>query len=344
MNPVEKLLRGVDRWQQRHKPSAFAYGVVKKYGDDNAGQLAASLTHTGFVTLFPLLLVLTTILGLVAAGDPPLRHSVSNAVAGQFPLIGKQITENVSTLKQTSVIGLIVGLIVVIWGTSGLAQSAMFAMAQVWNVPGPKRPGYVQRLERAGLFLVGLLIGVVATTGLASVNTFSHQSPVLLAGADALAVLANVGMYMLAFRVLTPAGVPTSNLLPGAVIAGVLWTALQAGGALVIKHYLHSESVYHIFAIVLALIAWIYLLVQITLYSAEVNVVLARRLYPRSILQPPLTEADRAALALQPLQNQRRAEQHIEVTFTDRPDGQPAPASTPQVPGDVSPPAANGEH
>jgi uncharacterized BrkB/YihY/UPF0761 family membrane protein len=84
MNIAERALRRVDRLQQRHKPSAFAFGVAKKYGDDNAGQLAASLTHAGFVTLFPLLLVLTTILGLVAAGDPALRHSVSNAVAGQF--------------------------------------------------------------------------------------------------------------------------------------------------------------------------------------------------------------------------------------------------------------------
>src|SRR6185437_2615604 len=134
-----------------------------------------------------------------------------------FPLIGKQVTENVTTLRQSSLIGLVVGLIIVIWGTSGLAQSAMFAMAQVWNVPGPARPGYLQRLGRSGLFLVGLLIGVVATTGLASISTFSHQSPALLVGADALAVLANVGMYTLAFRVLTPAGVHSRDLLPGAI-------------------------------------------------------------------------------------------------------------------------------
>lgn len=320
MNPIEKALRGVDRWQQRHKFTAFTFGVIKKYGDDNAGQLAASLTYTGFVTLFPLLLVLTTIVGLVSAADPSLRHSVSNAVAGQFPLIGKQLTENVSTLQRSSLIGLVVGLLVMIWGTSGLAQSAMFAMAQVWNIPGPDRPGYVQRLGRSGLFLVGLLVGVIATTGLASLNAFSHRIPVLLAAADVLAVLVNVGMYILAFRVLTPKGVPARNLLPGACVAAVLWTALQTGGALVVKHYLHSESVYHVFALVLSLIAWIYLLVQITMYSAEINVVLARRLYPRSMLQPPLTEPDRAALALQPLQNQRRPEQRIEVTFTDCPE------------------------
>jgi YihY family inner membrane protein len=333
MNFAERALRRVDHWQQRRKPTAFVFGVIKKYGDDNAGQLAASLTHTGFVTFFPLLLVLATVLGLVAAVDPGLRHSVDSAVAAQFPLIGKQLTGNVGALKRSSLIGLIVGLLAVIWGTSGLAQSAMFAMAQVWNVPGPQRPGYLQRLGRAGLFLLGLLIGVVATTGLASLSAFGQRNPAIIGGADALAVVVNVGMYAFGFRVLTPKGIPARNLLPGAVVAGILWTALQAGGAVVIKHYLHSESVYHIFAIVLALIAWIYLLVEITLYSAEVNVVLARRLYPRSMLQPPLTEADRAALALLPLQNQRRKEQHIEVTFTDRQDDQETAGGTPQVPG-----------
>ncbi len=339
MNPVERVLRGVDRWQQRHKPAAFTFGVVKKYGDDNAGQLAASLTHTGFLTLFPMLLVLTTVLGLVAASHPALRHSVVNAVSGQFPAIGKQLTGNVGALKRSSLIGLIVGLLLAIWGTTGLAQSAMFAMAQVWNIPGPHRPGYVQRLGRSGLFLVGLLIGVVATTGLASLSAFVHQNGAVIVAADALAAVVNVGMFLFAFRVLTPKGVPGRDLVPGAIIAGILWTALQAFGTIVVKHYLSSESVYHIFGLVLALIAWIYLLVQIMLYCAELNVVLVRRLYPRSLLQPPLTEADRAALALQPLQNQRREEQQVQVTFDDRAEGGAPTGGTPQVPEDVSPPA-----
>lgn len=339
MNPAERILRSVDRWQQSHKPAAFTFGVFKKYGDDNAGQLAASLTYTGFITLFPLLLVLTTILGLVAASHPSLRHSVDNAVAGQFPLIGKQLTGNVGALRKSSFIGLIVGLVLAIWGTSGLAQSAMFTMAQIWNIPGPQRPGYLQRLGRSGLFLLGLLIGVVATTGLASLSAVGQQNPGISVAAVALAVVVNIGMFIFAYRVLTPKGVPVRALVPGAIIAGLGWTVLQAAGALVIKHYLGSESVYHIFALVLALIAWIYLLVQIMLYSAELNVVLVRHLYPRSMLQPPLTEADRAALALQPLQNQRREEQQIQVTFADREDGEAAPDRTPQVPGDVSPPA-----
>ncbi len=129
-----------------------------------------------------------------------------------------------------------------------------------------------------------------------------------------------MGMYVLAFRVLTPKVIAIGDLIPGAMVAGVAWTVLQAGGTLVVGHFLKSGSVYGIFAIVLSLLAWLYLVINVTVYAAEINVVRVRRLWPRSLVQPPLTEADRAALALQPMQNQRIDEQQIAVTFDDQPD------------------------
>jgi YihY family inner membrane protein len=297
VNPVEKLIRRVDRWQQRHVVTAFSFGVIKKYGDDNGSQLAASLSHTAFVSLFPLLLVLTTILGFVAAGNPALRHQVVSAVAGQFPVISDRLSHNIPQLRRSSLIGLIAGLLFALWGSSGLAQSAMFAMAQVWNLPGQDRPGYLQRLGRAGLFLLVLGSGVIVTTLLTGFGAFGNTSPALAILAEALATAANVGMYVIGFRVLTPKAVPVRKLIPGAVVAGVGWTILQAAGTQLVKHFLHTDSVYGIFAIVLSLVAWIYLVVEITIYAAEVNVVLDLRLWPRSIVQPPLTPADRLALS-----------------------------------------------
>lgn len=317
MNAVERLVRRVDGWQQRHKATAFSYAVVKKYGDDNAGQLVTGLAHTAFVSLFPLLLVLVTILGLVASGDPALRHDVVHAVSDQIPLIGQTLTGHVKELRKSSVIGLIIGLAVALWGTTGLAQNGMFAMAQVWNVPGPERPGYLQRLGRTGLFFAVLLVGVLITTGLSSLSAFGSHSGLIVAGAEVLALAANMAMYLAGYRVLTPKIVPLKRLVPGAMLAGIAWTALQAAGALVVSHFLKSTSIYGVFSIVLALLAWIYLVIQVTIYAAEVNVVLARRLWPRSIVQPPLTAADREVLALQSLQNQRREDQHVTVTFTD---------------------------
>ena len=253
MNPVERVIRRVDATQQRHTPLAFVYGVIKKFGDDNGGVLVSNLAYSAFVSLFPLLLVLVTILGYVASVEPSFRTDVLNAVAGQVPLIGHTLTENVHQLQRASITGLIVGLLLLIWGATGLAQAGLFTMEQVWNLPGPKRPGYVQRLGRAALFLCLLGGGVIVTTLLASLNTYGqsvasrlhigHSAAVLVVLAEVLTAAFSAGMYLGAFRALTPKGVPTRNLLPGAVAGGVLWTVLQVLGTYLVHHFLHSDSV-----------------------------------------------------------------------------------------------------
>ena len=343
MNPVERVIRKVDAGQQRHTPTAFVFGVIKKYGDDNGGVLVSNLAYSAFVSLFPLLLVLVTILGLVASVDPAFKADVLKAVAHQVPQIGNQLTHNVQGLKRSSKIGLIVGIVGLIWGSAGLAQSGLFTMEQVWNLPGPKRPGYVQRLGRAGLFLCLLGGGVIVTTGLSGLPNYVHNLGI---GSEILVALVtaafSAGMYLGAFRALTPKGVPTRDLLPGAITGGILWTVLQDLGTYLVHHFLRGDSVYGVFGMVLGLLAWVYLATEITVYSAEINVVLSRRLWPRSIVQPPLTEADRHGMALQALQAQRRPEEHIEVTFDDRPADTAAPARTPQTPDEVAPPARAG--
>jgi YihY family inner membrane protein len=339
VNPIERGLHRLDQAQQRHTPSAFAVGVVRKYADDNGGALAGNLAHSAFVSVFPLLLVLVTILGLVSSLDPALHGQVYSAVNQQFPLVGKQLTGNVGTLQRSSVIGLVVGVLGLLWGGTRLARAGLFTMAQVWNLPGPARPRYLPRLGRCLLFLGVLGIGVIATTLLTTLGLSGRHVPGLVVLAELLAAAVNIGLYFTSFRVLTAKGVPSRALLPGAVTGGVAWTLLQLSGGYLAHHYLHSDSAYNVFASVLGLVAWLYLTVQVTVFAAEVNVVLARRLWPRTIAPPPLTEADRSSMALQALQNQRRPEQHVSVTFDDRPRGQRPDPRTPRTPAQVRPPA-----
>jgi YihY family inner membrane protein len=340
MNQVERAIRKVDATQRRFTPTAFVFGVMKKYGDDNGGVLVSNLAYSSFVSIFPLLLVLVTVLGLVFTSvDPAVKTDVLKAVANQVPLIGTTLEENIHQLRRASVIGLIIGLVGLIWGATGLAQAGLFTMEQVWNLPGSYRPGYVPRLGRAVLFLGLLGAGVVVTTGLTSLNDYVFKG----FGLDFLWVVVtaafNVGMYIGAFRVLTPKAVPTHDLIRGAIAGGILYTVLQEVGVYLLHHYLHSDSAYGVFATVLGLLAYIYLAVEITVYSAEINVVLSRRLWPRAMVQPPLTEADRHSMALQALQNERRPEQDVEVTFNDREPGQDGPASTPRTTDEIAPPA-----
>jgi uncharacterized BrkB/YihY/UPF0761 family membrane protein len=170
-------------------------------------------------------------------------------------------------------------------------------------------------------------LGVVATTALASLPSLGGHTPLFGLANLAAPAAVNTALFLVAFRVLTPRQIPTGQLLVGAAVAGVLFTLLQAVGGYLVGHNLkHAQAVYGFFAIVLGLMSWLFLSAQVTLYGAEVNVVRARRLWPRSILQPPLTQADQRALTDLAKQEERRPEQAINVQFTPQasdpdPDG-----------------------
>ena len=140
MNPVEKAIRTVDATQRRSTPPAFVFGVVKKYGDDNGSVLVSNLAYSAFVSMFPLLLVLVTILGLIASANPSFRAHALSAVAGQVPLIGQPLTGNVHELKRASVIGLIVGLVGLIWGSPAWPSPACSPWSRCGTCRDPPGP------------------------------------------------------------------------------------------------------------------------------------------------------------------------------------------------------------
>jgi YihY family inner membrane protein len=317
MNSAERVARSFDGWQQSHTVTAFIFGVVKKFGDDDAGVLAANLAFVAFGAIFPLLLLLITVLGLVLAGDAHLRDEVLRSALAQFPVIGTELGRNIHALKARSTPALIVSVGGLLWTSIGLSQAGLFTMAQVWNVPGPDRPDYVHRLLRSVAFLGVMAVGLAVTTGLASFGN-SGTNPAFAVGAAVLAGLVNIGQYLLAFRALTPSMVATRKLWPGAVAGGIAWTLLQVLGGYLVAHQLRGASeVYGTFAMVLGLLAWVFLGVRVTIYAAEVNTVVDRHLWPRSIVQPPLTEADRTSLRLHAEADQRRPEEQVHVSFAD---------------------------
>lgn len=313
VNPIERALRSLDGVQQRNRVAGLLFGVVKKYGDDRGPALAALLTHYGFMSLFPLLLVFTTILGFV--GNADLQHTVVGDTLKQFPVYGQQLG-NVAHPLSGSAPGLAFGLLALLYGALGAAQSAQHAMAQVWNVPGVVRPGFAPRLARGLVFFVALGLAIVLTAALAGVATANGQRTIMRLAFSVAGLLINAGLYMVAFRILTPKTIRTGQLVPGAIVAGVGYTLLVTAGTALVQHQLrHAQVVYGQFGFVLGLIGWLYLVSQLTLYAAELNVVRSRRLWPRSIIQPPLTEADQQVLHDIARQEERRPEQRVGVGF-----------------------------
>jgi YihY family inner membrane protein len=327
MTGIERVVRRVDAFQQAHQPFSFLFAVNKKAGDDNAGPLIANLSYVGFLSVFPLLLLAVTVLQILAGSYPGIHATLDRSVVAQMPIIGDQLVAHVAPLHRTNVVGLVVGLLGLLWGSTGLSGAGMFTMAQLWNVPGVDRPNFLKRLGRSGLFLVMMAVDLAVTGLLAGFGTYGRHDGWLVAASEILSGVVNVAAYFVAFRILTPHAVRTRRLLPGAAVGGVAWTALLALGGYLIGHDLrHDTAVYGFFAYVLGLVAWVYLAARIFVYAAEINVVIAYRLWPRSIVSPPLTEADRRSLSLQATANRRRTEQLVEVRWS-------GPPATPDLAG-----------
>jgi YihY family inner membrane protein len=310
------VLRRLDRFQQRRPAAGFPIAVAKKFADDEAGSLAALIAYYGFLSMFPLLLALTTILARVLQDNPELQARILDSTLSQFPVIGDQIRQNVHSLRGSGV-ALAVGVGGALWGGMGVMRTAGNAMDEVWEVPKRDRPRFVRALLRAAGMLVVIGGGIVATTVLSGFGTATATTlPLRLAGV-VLAAVVNIAVFLLGFRVLTVRDVGWRQLLPGAVTAGVGWQVLQGLGSYYVTHQLRGASqTYGMFAVVIGLLSWLYLLAQLLLFAAEINVVRATKLWPRS-LAGELTDADRRAYAAYAEVEERRHDEDVGVGFTN---------------------------
>jgi YihY family inner membrane protein len=316
MNVVERLARKADTMQQGIRPVAFAVGVFKKFGDDRGGSLAALLTFYGFLSLFPLLLLLVTILGFFNGSEHSFVQRVENSAFSQFPVVGTKLSTNIHGLQGRSVFGLVVGILFVLWGSQGALQTAQYAQAEIWNIPGVNRPSFWARLGRTALMTLVLGLFLLVSTVLAGLVTIGHHGAWAVVGAVVVSLVVNIGLFVVAFRLLTPKQIPWRDMVPGAIVGAAGWTVLQYLGGVLVEHSLRNTSKeYGTFALVLGLVSFLFLAAQVTLYASELNVVRARHLWPRGMVQPPLTTADKEVLSSIALEGQRRPEQYVSTGF-----------------------------
>jgi membrane protein len=318
MQQLQRLLQAVDRWQQRHRWLAFPVAVVKKFGEDQAGQRAALLAYYGFFSLFPLLLVAVTVLGFVLQGRADLGQRIVDSAVAQFPVIGGEISRSVDQSRlRGSGLALAVGVALALWGGLGVAEAAQSAMNGIWNVPRRRYPSFLLRRLRGLAWLVilggGLLLASLVS-GFAAAADTAWSGPAGVAAATAV----NIALFLVGFRVLTVRNVSLRSLLPGALLAGLAWAVLQwLGGWYVARQLSRAGATYGTFALVIGLLSWLYLASTVTLLAAELNVVLVRRLWPRSLAPPPLREPDERVLEGLAKQEERLPSQRVEVSFDE---------------------------
>jgi membrane protein len=318
---VGKIVSWADDFQRRHSFVGFPYAVIKKYGDDEAANRGALITYYGFLSLFPLLLVLTSVLQLLFRSESHFREQVISKLVKYFPVVGSQLESNIHTFHRAG-LALIIGILITLYGARGGAMAFRNTLNHIWQIPRPQRGGFPLNIVKslAIIFIAGA--GLILATVLSSFATSLGHSLLFSAFAVLISTFILLWMFMLIFNLsISTSRISYSDFLYGSITAAVGIQILQVLGGFIITHQLKNlTSLYGTFALVLGILFWIYLQVQIVLYAAEVDTVRVLKLWPRSLVAEQLTTADKKAYSLYAKKERYQPEppEEIEVRFEQK--------------------------
>jgi YihY family inner membrane protein len=286
---INRLIKRIDNYQQRRRVLAFSYAVIKKYGEDGAGQQAALLTYYAFLSLFPLLLVLTTVTDSLVGTNSHLQTKVISGLTNYFPLMGSQLTTHVHSLRGSG-LALVAGILFTLYGTRGVADAFRHGVQHLWGVPKHEADGFPKSLIKSlSLIIIGGLGFILASLAAGFTSAAGHGLAF-----HALTLLVNLFIlfWLFSFLINTalPRHVTMKEIRLGAAVSAVGLVILQSlGGYIVTRELKGLDALYSYFAIALGLLFWIYLQAQILYYSVEIAVVNSRQLWPRSLreVSPP---------------------------------------------------------
>ena len=278
-------LRALDAAQQQQPWLALPLAVIKKLNDEGGGQLAGLIAYYAFCSLFPLLLVVVSILGLLVHGDTTLQQQILKSSLASFPVIGDQIRTNVASLSVGGV-PLVIGIVLALLAGLGVTRATQTAQDRLWGVTPDARNSWLRTRGR-GLALLGVIGSAnIATTVLDGlIVAGSPKGTLATLGALIGSIALDFGLFVAVFVLMTSYPARVREILPGAIFATVAWELLQhAGGYLVVHELRNLTATYGLFALVLGTLAWLHLGAQAMLYAVALNVVRARRLWPRAML------------------------------------------------------------
>lgn len=317
----------LDRAQRRFPPVGLPLAVVYKFVDDQGAYLAAIITYYAFVAIFPLLLLASSVLGFVLQGNPELQARALDSALAQFPVVGDQLGTPEGLTGSAGAV--IAGGLVALYGSLGLGTAAQNAMNVAWSVPRNSRPNPIVLRLKSLVLLLAAGVAVLALTGLSVVAretglVAATSTPATRWLVSAVTVLLIAFVLTLLFRLAAARDHPWWYAAPGGLFVAVMWQLLQFASAAYVNRVLaETSSMNQTFGVVLGLIGLIFLAAGIAVLGIELNVVIARRLWPRALLTPftdavDLTEADQRAYASYAKAQRHKGFEAVTVTFEPR--------------------------
>jgi uncharacterized BrkB/YihY/UPF0761 family membrane protein len=268
-------------WRARSQPVDVAVQAADGFRRHRTGRNAALISHFGFLSVFPLLLVFTTVLGFVLQNDASARKRIVGSALEQLPFVGKQIAKDPGTLHGNAVV-LVLGLLVSLWAGMKAFVAVHSALDDIAETPLDDRSSLVTTRLRALLgmgYIGGAQVGTAILASIAGVTGIPVISKVLLlVGTTAI----NTAILGLSYRWLRTDKPEWRSLLPGAVTGGIIFAILQfVGVAIVARQVAHATPVYGDFAAVIGLLYWLSLHAMVALGGAELNAALTADAPPR---------------------------------------------------------------
>lgn len=313
MNFIQTTVNSLDRFQQRYRLTAFVYAVIKKYGEDQAGHQAALLTYYAFLSIFPLLLVLTTITGLIAGSHPDIQRSIIQGLTNYIPVLGSQLSAHVQGIHKTG-LALLIGLLFTFYGARGVADVFRNGVNHLWRVPLIKRDVFPKSLIKNSTIIVGGGLGLVLASICSGLAAAAGHGPIVRIFSILVNIAVLFGLFSWLLNTALPQHVSFKDVRAGALTAAIGLVLLQSFGALLLRSELKSlDAVYSYFAIALGLLFWLYLQSQVLYYSIEIAAVHTQKLWPRSLTSDNLTVADKDALTYQVAEAQSLEGQRIKT-------------------------------
>lgn len=293
---MQNLIQKLDAFQRRHHLPGFVVAVLKKYGEDDAGHQAALLTYYAFLSLFPLLLVLTTLTEYIPVSHSAVQNSIVKGTTNYFPVLGDQLSAHVNTLHKNG-FALVIGLLFTLYGARGVADAFRNSIQHLWKTPQHERDGFPKSTLKS-LLIIGIAgIGFVVAS--VSVGLAASTSQGLMF--RVLSILINLIVWYVLFILLINISlsrrVPFHETRAAALTAAIGLVIVQIAGGYLLKRELKNlDALYSYFALALGLLFWIYLQVQVLFYALEAAAVSSQRLWPRGLTDKNPTPADRHAL------------------------------------------------
>lgn len=288
---MQKIIRSIDAVQRHFRLPGFVVAVIKKYSDDEAGHRAALLTYYAFLSLFPLLLVLTTLTEFMTSEHARLQDDIINGTTNYFPVLGVQLSEHVHTLQKSG-LALFIGIIFTLYGARGVADAFRHSVRHIWGIPKQDRDNFPKSMLKSLIIILVAGVGfVVASLSIGLAASAGHGFTLQL-----LTIIINLviwsGLFVLLLNISLPRHIPLKETRAAALTAAIGLVILQTIGGYIIRRELrHLDALYSYFALALGLLFWIYLQVQVLFYSLEIASVRSARLWPRSLTGTP-TKAD----------------------------------------------------